>query len=183
MEHYKSQEYKIAIDDAGAGYSGLNLISDINPNYIKLDMNLTRNINKDNLKAALVKGMVELSKVSNISIIAEGIETEEEMETLIQLGVQYGQGFFIQRPDQEVKEIKPDILRQVRELNRRKNDSIIYNVYNMPIENLCTYTKTIRPESLFPDVFDIFKQDKDCVGLCVVEDNIPIGILTKKNWH
>ena len=180
VEHYKSQEYKIAIDDAGAGYSGLNLISDINPNYIKLDMNLTRNINKDNLKAALVKGMVELSKVSNISIIAEGIETEEEMETLIQLGVQYGQGFFIQRPDQEVKEIKPDILRQVRELNRRKNDSIIYNVYNMPIENLCTYTKTIGAGELVPDVFDIFKQDKDCVGLCVVEDNIPIGILTKE---
>ena len=70
VDHYKSQDYKIAIDDAGAGYSGLNLISDINPNFIKLDMKLTRDIHSDNLKAALVKGMVELSKISNISIIA-----------------------------------------------------------------------------------------------------------------
>ncbi|MEL7657289.1 MAG: EAL domain-containing protein, partial [Bacillota bacterium] len=100
VDHYKSQDYKIAIDDAGAGYSGLNLISDVNPNYIKLDMKLIRHVHTDSLKAALVKGMVELSKISNIFLIAEGIETEEELETLINLGVQYGQGYLIQRPDE-----------------------------------------------------------------------------------
>src|SRR5699024_1286441 len=58
IEHYKNQDYKIAIDDTGAGYSGLNLISDVDPNYIKLDMNLIRNIHLSNIKSALVKGMV-----------------------------------------------------------------------------------------------------------------------------
>lgn len=78
IDHYKSQDFKIAIDDAGAGYSGLNLISDVNSNFIKLDMKLIRDIDKNRLKYALVKGMVEFSKASNVFLIAEGIETIEE---------------------------------------------------------------------------------------------------------
>ena len=180
VDHYKSQKYKIAIDDTGAGYSGLNLISDISPNYIKLDMKLTRHIHTDRIKAALVKGMVELSKASSTSIIAEGIETEKELETLIDLGVQYGQGFFIQRPDPEVKEIRPHIIQMIKELNERKNDSKIFNVFNMPIQNLCTDTKTVSPTELAPNVFDFFKHNPECFGLCVTENNIPKGIVTKE---
>ena len=180
IDHYKSQDYKIAIDDAGAGYSGLNLISDINPNYIKLDMKLTRDIHTDGLKAALVRGMVELSKISNISLIAEGIETEEEMETLIDLGVQYGQGFFIQFPDAEVKEIDPGIIRRIKELVQRKNDNMINSIFHMPIENLCASACTTPPTTLISDAYDICRHDPDCFGLCVIENKIPVGTITKE---
>lgn len=180
VDHYKSQDYKIAIDDAGAGYSGLNLISDVNPNYIKLDMKLIRCVHTDGLKAALVKGMVELSKVSNISIIAEGIETEDELETLINLGVQYGQGYLIQYPDAEVKDIREDILRLIRDLNRKKNDSMANNIFNTPIENLCTKTGTIVSKEIVPDVYDRLKHDPGCIGLCVVANDVPLGIVTKE---
>jgi len=180
VNHYKSQKYKIAIDDTGAGYSGLNLISDISPNYIKLDMKLTKHIHSDRIKAALVKGMVELSKASSISIIAEGIETEKELETLIDLGVHYGQGYFIQHPDYKVKEIRPQIVELVQELNDRKNDNKIFNAFNMPVQNLCTDTKTVSPKELVPNIFDIFKHNPDCFGLCVTENNVPKGIVTKE---
>lgn len=180
IDHYKSQDYKIAIDDAGAGYSGLNLISDINPNYIKLDMKLTRDIHTDSLKAALVRGMVELSKISNISLIAEGIETEEEMETLIDLGVQYGQGFFIQYPDADVKEIDPGIINRIRELVQRKNDNMINSIFHMPIENLCASACTTPPTTLISDAYDICRHDPNCFGLCVIENNIPVGTITKE---
>lgn len=121
IAHYKSQDYGIAIDDAGAGYSGLNLISDVNPNFIKLDMKLIRNIHTDNLKRALVKGMVEFSKASNIMIIAEGIETDEELETIINLGVQYGQGYYIQKPDSEIHPVKPEVIAAIYDMNIKKN--------------------------------------------------------------
>lgn len=182
VEHYKSQSYKIAIDDAGAGYSGLNLISDINPNYIKLDMKLIRDIHKDSLKAALVKGMVELSRISNIAIIAEGIETAEEMETLIELGVQYGQGFYIQCPGAEVREIDPGLVNRIIELNLRKNNTAVSGLFNnMCIENLCSRTGTVSPKELVPDVYDIFRHNPDCFGLCVTEDDVPLGIVTKES--
>lgn len=114
INHYKSQNYKIAIDDAGAGYSGLNLISDIRPDYVKLDMKLIRDVDKGGLKYALIKGMVEFSKVAEVFLVAEGIETLEELGTLVDLGVQYGQGYFIQRPDPEVREIMPEVLNALR---------------------------------------------------------------------
>lgn len=180
VDHYKSQDYKIAIDDAGAGYSGLNLISDINPNYIKLDMKLIRSVHTDNLKAALIKGMVDLSKISNIFIIAEGIETEEELETLINLGVHYGQGFLLQRPDAEVKDIEHDILAMIREFNRKKNDSLANNIFNTPIRHLCTSTETILHNTLVTDVYDRFKHDPGCFGLCVIANDLPVGIVTRE---
>lgn len=125
--NYKSQEYKIAVDDAGSGYSGLNLISEVNPNYIKLDMFLTHKVHKNRLKYALIKGMVEFSKASNILLIAEGIETLEEMDALISLGVEYGQGYYIQRPDSLIKEIEPEVLQSIKRLNRR-NVSVVRKI-------------------------------------------------------
>ncbi len=180
IDHYKSQDYKIAIDDAGAGYSGLNLISDVNPNYIKLDMKLIRGVDADSLKFALVKGMVEFSKVANIFLIAEGIETYEELDTLVNLGVQYGQGYLVQKPDAEVKDISQEFLQALKKINLKKNhtsQSIISNIY---ITNLCTATGVISPTEMVPHVYDIFKQNPNCFGLCVIENEIPVGIVTQE---
>ncbi len=123
IDHYRGQGYKIAIDDAGAGYSGLNLISDINPDYIKLDMKLIRGIHQDGLKYALVKGMAELSKISRINLIAEGIESYEELETLSGLGVQYGQGYYIQMPAESIQAIPEGLTAAICGLNRKENHS------------------------------------------------------------
>lgn len=178
IDHYRSQNYKIAIDDAGAGYSGLNLISDIHPNYIKLDMKLIRGINTDNLKYALVKGMVELSKESKINLIAEGIETYEEMETLIGLGVQYGQGYYIQKPLEEVFDINDDIIKAIIETNRKNSQSLLDNITNISIKNLCTYTGIVSSKVNAEFVYNIFKQNPSFFGLCIVDNEKPLGVIT-----
>lgn len=180
IKHYKSQDYKIAIDDAGAGYSGLNLISDVNPHYIKLDMKLIRGINNDKLKFALVKGMVEFSKVSNVFLIAEGIEIYEELDTLVKLGVQYGQGYYIQKPHEEVLEIKEEILQMLKEINYKKNNDYINNISNIYIKNLCNPTRIVSPNELVTNVYNIFKQNPDFFGVCVIENEIPIGVVTQE---
>ncbi len=180
IDHYKGQDYRIAIDDAGAGYSGLNLISDVNPNYIKLDMKLIRGIDTDSLKFALVKGMVELSKASNISLIAEGIETYEELDTLVNLGVQYGQGYLIQKPDAQVKEIDQEVLQALKKVNLKRNHIYQSNISDIYIRNLCTYTRTINSREKVSDVYDICVNDPDSFGLCVVEDDMPVGIVVRE---
>ena len=181
ISHYKSQDYEIAIDDAGAGYSGLNLISDVNPNYIKLDMKLIRNINEDNLKNALVKGMVEFSKASNVKLIAEGLETYDELETIIGLGVQYAQGFYIQKPSTEIHDIDQHVIQSICEINTKKSQISPSNFFNSSIKCLCDTTEIISPDDSVFYAYDIIKQNLNCFGLCVVDNSIPIGIITKEN--
>ena len=74
IEHYRSQGYRIAIDDMGAGYSNLNAICHIHPGFIKIDMALIRSINQDSFKQAVVKSFVVLANLTGSKLIAEGIE-------------------------------------------------------------------------------------------------------------
>lgn len=178
ITHYKNQGFQIAIDDAGSGYAGLNLISDINPDYIKLDINLIRNIDKDNLKYALVKSMVEFSRISNIKLIAEGIETQSECETLIKLGVQFGQGYFIQRPNELFIDLK-HIQSLIQEMNHKNNYGSHYGISSTTISHLCTRTSYIDPNEKTINVYHRFKNNETNIGFCVVENDIPIGIVTK----
>ncbi len=180
ITYYKNQDYGIAIDDTGSGYSGLNLISEVNPHFIKLDMNLIRDINKDRLRYSLVKGMVEFSKAANISIIAEGIETYEELDTVINLGVQYGQGFYIQRPEEEIRDIEETVLKSIEVINARKNYSILGAASKITIINLSKKTIVVHPNVRVYDVYELFRKNKDCFGICVIDDNVPVGIVTRE---
>lgn len=182
VSHYKEQTYKIAIDDAGAGYSGLNLISDIKPHYIKLDMNLIRDIDTDNIKFALVKSMIELSRMANIHLIAEGIETERELATLINLGVQYGQGYFIQKPNSAMDSISPAVIETLREINQKKNHTFGNQVNSIYIENLTANTNTISPATSVEQVFEIFRNNPSILSLCIVKNNSVLGIISKARF-
>ncbi|MFZ3172353.1 MAG: EAL domain-containing protein [Carboxydocellales bacterium] len=98
LKHYRDQGYLIAIDDAGAGYSSLQSIVELHPDYIKMDMSLVRNVDTENVKRALLETFVTFARKVNCEIIAEGIETPQELETLINLGINNGQGYYLARP-------------------------------------------------------------------------------------
>ena len=177
IEHYKNQDYKIAIDDTGAGYSGLNLISDVDPNYIKLDMNLIRNIHLSNIKSALVKGMVEFSKVSNIKLIAEGIETYPELEAIIKLGVHYGQGHYFQKPETAIQAIQPTVIKTIETLNEK---SQLSQQHKQTIDSLSTQTDVFSPDDTIGEVYTYFRNDPECLALAVVKDKRPVGLISQK---
>lgn len=109
VQKYKALGFRIAIDDAGAGYSGLSHMVQIQPDIIKLDLSLTRDVNEDRVRRSLANALVYFAKETNAEIVAEGIETAEEMKTLKQLGVDFGQGYFFDRPlevDQAVERLQ-----------------------------------------------------------------------------
>lgn len=95
---YGRQGFSIAIDDFGAGYSGLNLLAEFPPHVLKLDMALTRGIDRDTVRQAIVAGIVLVAQRLGIRIIAEGIESAGERDALLDLGIHYMQGFFFSRP-------------------------------------------------------------------------------------
>ena len=89
---------KLAVDDAGAGHSGLQRIVELSPDLIKLDMSLTRDLDTKPALRALASALIFFSRETGCRIIAEGIETQEELDTLRLLGVNRGQGYLLGRP-------------------------------------------------------------------------------------
>lgn len=89
---------RLAVDDAGAGYSGLQHILKLQPDLIKLDLALTRNIDADVARRALAAALVNFADATGSQIIAEGVESESELQALKELGVQKAQGYFLGRP-------------------------------------------------------------------------------------
>ncbi len=89
---------RLAVDDAGAGYAGLRHILELRPQFVKLDLSLVRNVDVDEARQAMVAGMAHFAGKSGCELIAEGIETPEELAELIRLGVSLGQGYLFGRP-------------------------------------------------------------------------------------
>ena len=98
---YKALGFRTAIDDFGAGYSGLTLLAKFQPDIVKLDMELIRDIDTDRVKRLLVGGMVGVCREIGVEVLAEGIETLGEHRTLLDLGVSLQQGFLLARPGLE----------------------------------------------------------------------------------
>jgi EAL domain-containing protein (putative c-di-GMP-specific phosphodiesterase class I) len=89
---------RVAVDDAGAGFASLRHILSLAPDVIKLDISLTRNIDTDRARHALARALITFAEEIGAMMVAEGIETEAELQALQELGVAYGQGFHLARP-------------------------------------------------------------------------------------
>ncbi|MBW7458637.1 EAL domain-containing protein, partial [Paenibacillus sepulcri] len=98
FDHYRNQGYQIAIDDAGAGYSSLQSIVELQPDFIKIDRSLIHGIHLNAMKEQIVHTFTEFAAKMGISIVAEGIEEQEELQHMRDMGVDYAQGYLLGRP-------------------------------------------------------------------------------------
>lgn len=129
LRHYTDQGYSIAIDDTGTGYSGLKTLYELYPEYMKIDMDFVRNIDTDKLKQTIVKSLINIAEAANAKTVAEGIETEDELTTLIRLGINYGQGYYIQKPINKPVPLKEgilDIIEKEKELSQKRKCSELF---------------------------------------------------------
>ena len=99
MNPYRTSGLTFAIDDFGAGYAGLNLLADFQPNLIKIDMNLVRGIESNGPRQAILRGIVRTCLDLGIDIIAEGVETEDEYGWFRREGIELFQGFLLAKPE------------------------------------------------------------------------------------
>jgi EAL domain-containing protein (putative c-di-GMP-specific phosphodiesterase class I) len=98
LSELRASGVRIAIDDAGSGFASLRHTLRIGPDIVKVDISLTRQIDTDRGRRALASALISFADEMNMSIVAEGIETKEELETLLELGVHFGQGFYLAKP-------------------------------------------------------------------------------------
>ncbi|WP_222122607.1 bifunctional diguanylate cyclase/phosphodiesterase [Bacillus sp. FJAT-22090] len=183
IEHYKKQFYQIAIDDVGAGYSGLNVITDVRPHFIKLDMKLIRGIDKDRTKQLLVRSLSEFANYSQIHIIAEGIETKEELRTLIDIGVHFGQGYFIQKPNRNLFPLRDEVKMIINRESTRKNCVSTNRLTDTSIEQIATPLRTISSQMPISNVSSLMETNDSLPGFCIKDGEKLIGVITRNKLH
>lgn len=180
LNHYRGQGYQIAIDDAGSGYSGLKTIYEIRPNYIKVDMDLIRDIHKDHFKQSLMRSLVETAKISNIQIVAEGIENQEELKTLVFLGVHAGQGYYIGKPDANFQRIQEPVIRKIQDYAKILKNMTGYNDEYHMIKALIIEHEPIPSYESMTNALTVkrFIDDNRLRSVCICEQNVPVGLVT-----
>jgi EAL domain-containing protein (putative c-di-GMP-specific phosphodiesterase class I) len=95
---YKRQGFMTAIDDFGAGYAGLNLLAKFQPDLLKIDMELIRDIHTSDARQVILSGIVWIARNLGVTILAEGVETEAELQVLRAAGISLFQGYYFAKP-------------------------------------------------------------------------------------
>jgi diguanylate cyclase (GGDEF)-like protein len=182
IRYYVEQGFKIALDDLGAGHSGLVTLVTCSPHFMKLDMTLSREIHRHAYKQHLVKSLIAFAASVDAALIAEGVESWEELETLARLGVRYAQGFLLARPARVPPEVGDDtrleLRRIMRQFNYREAD------LNETVGPLAIRCGTIREnEKRGEDVNRIFRREPSLDHLTIVRGERPVGLITRQHYY
>lgn len=106
----RSNGFLLALDDLGAGYAGLSSLISLRPNFAKLDASLVRDIDRDARRANLIRMLMRYARITGFHLIAEGIETTEALQTILGLGIDFGQGYFLAGPAGRPDPLNPEAL-------------------------------------------------------------------------
>lgn len=180
--HYVEQGFKIAIDDFGAGHSGLTTLVAMAPHIMKIDMEIIRDIDKKPYKQKLLKTLCNFASDVGSHILAEGIETYEELETVFRMGVRYVQGYFLGRPSINAEVLSNEQLRMIKNLTSRYKLSSI------------STSKFLKDIIIKPDVFNVgeltcweldsfFKRNQLVDHVVLTENSYPLLLITRQMFY
>ena len=181
VKQYEMQKYQVALNNFGKGHTGFNRIFFFQPKYVKLDISLVRNIGRDSVKSSLVEGIVEFCHRENAFVIAEGIETEEELRKLIGLGVDYGQGFYLAMPAKKLQKLQPDIKNRICEICQSGIKQENTQTFFGNVGAICQKAGTADCDTKAVTVFEYMQKNPEVTEICVVGEKGKVyGLLTKK---
>ncbi|MGK5045776.1 GGDEF domain-containing protein [Janthinobacterium sp. GB4P2] len=179
--HYRNMGFQIAIDDLGEGFSSLRLWSELRPEYVKIDMHFIQGINHDPVKLQFVRSIQEIAEKSGTLVIAEGIEAQTELLVLRDLGVAFGQGYHLGRPNAVPARALPAEV--VQALGR--NGVAVYPQRSSLEKNGASIRKllhrvvAVSPEKNNNEVYDIFLKEPKLMIIPVVDDGVPLGLISR----
>ncbi|KAF7772289.1 hypothetical protein PCIT_a2333 [Pseudoalteromonas citrea] len=174
IEHYRQLGFNIAIDDLGAGYSGLKQWSELRPDFVKVDRYFIDHCDQSAVKREFLKSIIELAKVTNTSVIAEGIERLEELTLLEKLGIDHAQGFLLARPAHE----PPVILESAQVAQLRLRPPGGNSEMTMSVGLLAQIEGAIDQSTRCKDAHKRFEKNKLLMSLAVTNEfQQPVGLL------
>ncbi|MFW6357434.1 MAG: GGDEF domain-containing protein [bacterium] len=173
LEHYRQQGFLVAVDDVGTGHSGLWSMAEIRPDFIKIDRSLIQHIETNPVKRALLETFVTFSEKIGSKIIAEGIEKETELTSIMAMGVHFGQGYHIALPQNP----KP-IRRMTLENKRRVIEMDVMDMScHIPIGNLVEEAVVVDESMSVKEVTDIMVRDTPLSSIVVSRKDYPSGLV------
>ncbi len=174
VTHYRKMGFEIAIDDLGAGYSGLRLWSELQPEYVKIDMHFIQGIHNDPVKLNFVRSIQNIASSLNCNVIAEGIETEDEFKAVEQLGITHAQGYYFARPTA---------------IPLEKVDKSLFIISSQPSQfnatkaaHIAKFITPVSSETAISDVMNLFHSDSDLTILPLVDNNEASGIIFRDHF-
>ncbi|MDO9207178.1 MAG: GGDEF domain-containing protein [Sulfuricurvum sp.] len=174
MRHYEHEGFCVAIDDFGVGQSGYKLLYHCTPNIIKIDRFFLSSIDKDAKKKLLVRHIVQLATLMGSRVIAEGVETGEELRVCKEVGCHLVQGYFVQRPTLISSEILQKYVHISGDFLIDKRSKSDQNIILKRIEPL----KPIVIGESMESLLDLLKQDEKQFFVPVVDtQHHPMGII------
>lgn len=175
LSHYHSMGFSTAIDDFGSGYAGLRLWSEIRPDFVKLDRHFINSINSDPVKQEFVRSIQEIALSIHCTVIAEGIETQEEYHTICSLGIGLGQGYHFARPH--------DLPSETVELYKfdcnEPSCSLVPYRLSDTIASLIIDIPSVGPQTSVSDVAELFSTAHYLHSIPVVNQGKPVGLIRR----
>lgn len=186
VRHYRGMGFRIAIDDLGEGFSSLRLWSELRPEYVKIDMHFVQGINHDPVKLQFVRSIQEIAEQSGTIVIAEGIETQPELSLIRDLGIPYGQGYLIARPQANPSTVlTPEIAGATSDV--LSAGVPVYPHAPVVERNAVTAMRllrlvpTARPDMSNSDVCALFNDNPELVAVPVVDGDIAVGMVARRD--
>jgi GGDEF domain-containing protein len=178
---FAAQGFGIALDDFGAGHSGLVTLVHSAPDFIKLDQALVRDIHRHSYRQHLVKSLVAFASSVDATLIAEGVETWDELTVLLRLGIRFAQGYLLARPASSPQRPAADFERRrhtaMRELHFREDEDE-ETVGSMVIRRTCA-DLTLTTEELDR----LFRRTPDVDHIVIVDGERPSALVTRQHFY
>lgn len=150
LEHYAEQGFHVALDDLGSGRASLASLLRLRPHVVKLDRDVVRGIEADPVRGQLLGAVAELARRSGVAVVAEGIETEAQLEAVAAAGVTLGQGFLLGRPAPRPRDLSGDArahLLRIRRVGSASSVVAMPRAMNDPSAHLVRLATSLRADS------------------------------------
>jgi diguanylate cyclase (GGDEF)-like protein len=174
----------LALDDFGDGRSSLRLWSQLKPEVVKIDKYFTRNISQHGDKLKTIQALLQIADIFGTSLVAEGIETKEDLRVLRDLGIAYGQGYFLGHPDPKpVQYLGMDARRVLGERQIVVFPEWSRVMPNGQLRNLTLiHAPTVTCESTNDDVAALFAQWPNLHALAVLDGELPVALINRAQF-